>query len=233
MYYTIYKVTNQINGKYYIGKHVTFDLEDGYMGSGNLIKRAIQKYGIDNFSKEYLEILDSEAKMNLAEKIYVINDLEVSYNLCPGGHGGFGYINNNCLNNKDHDKEKISKVASLYMKEKWQDRKYISFFKKMMSNSHKIHNRSHTYFGNRGDLDNSIIQKAHSNEANKKRKETMKKNNHSKGIKNSQYNTCWITNGQENKKIKKEDLDLWLELGYYKGRVNRLLMQLEGAGEPA
>ena len=37
--------------------------------------------------------------------------------------------------------------------------------------------------------------------------------------KNSQYGTCWITNGQENQKIKKELLDIWIEKGYYKGRT--------------
>lgn len=35
---------------------------------------------------------------------------------------------------------------------------------------------------------------------------------------NSQYGTCWITNGAENKKIKRDDLDNWISLGYYKGR---------------
>ena len=39
------------------------------------------------------------------------------------------------------------------------------------------------------------------------------------GHKNHQYGTCCITNGSENKKIKKEELDKWIELGYSKGRV--------------
>lgn len=38
------------------------------------------------------------------------------------------------------------------------------------------------------------------------------------GEKNSQYGTCWITNGIKDRKINKEELDVWLEKGYNKGR---------------
>lgn len=93
MFYTIYKTTNIINGKFYIGKHKTKDLNDGYIGSGQLLKRAVKKYGIDNFHKEILHICESEKQMNTLEKILVVPDVETNYNLCPGGHGGWGYIN--------------------------------------------------------------------------------------------------------------------------------------------
>ena len=97
MHYTVYKITNLVNGKFYIGKHQTKNLDDGYMGSGKLIRAAVQKYGRDNFSKEILHVFDNEHDMNEREKELVILS-EMSYNLCEGGKGGFGFINNNGLN---------------------------------------------------------------------------------------------------------------------------------------
>lgn len=63
-----------------------------------------------------------------------------------------------------------------------------------------------------------MMKKSQSNDAKRKRKATMKQHRHQQGSKNSQFGTCWITNGKENRKIKKEPLDN-LETGWYKGRI--------------
>jgi len=104
VFYTIYKITNTTNGKIYIGKHQTKDLNDGYMGSGKRLKRAISKYGIENFTKEILFTFDNETDMNAKEAELVTNEFclrEDTYNLCPGGKGGWGYLNNQVLTVED------------------------------------------------------------------------------------------------------------------------------------
>lgn len=98
MHYLIYKTINLINGKYYIGKHQTQDLDDGYQGSGRLLGRAIKKYGRQNFVTHIIGNYEHEKHMNIAEKILVVPDIETNYNLCPGGQGGFGYIRKNLPN---------------------------------------------------------------------------------------------------------------------------------------
>ena len=101
MYYTVYKTTNQINGKFYIGTHKTIDLNDAYMGSGILLKRAIQKHGLDNFKKEVLYLFDNPDEMFTKEAEIVTEDFlseENTYNLKIGGFGGFDYINSSGKN---------------------------------------------------------------------------------------------------------------------------------------
>ena len=96
MYYTIYKITNLINNMEYIGAHKTKKLDDGYMGSGTDITDAIIEYGIDNFEKEILHLVEDSELMYFVEKLIVDKEYvlrENTYNLKTGGHGGFDHLN--------------------------------------------------------------------------------------------------------------------------------------------
>lgn len=90
----IYKTTNNVNGKIYIGKDSKNNPE--YYGSGLLISRAIIKYGKENFTKEIIEIC-TESNINDRE-IYWIEQYQsfnknIGYNIAMGGDGGYLCIN--------------------------------------------------------------------------------------------------------------------------------------------
>lgn len=88
MKYIVYKITNKLDSKVYIGVHATDNVNDGYMGSGVRIKNAIKKYGIDAFSKEILFEYDSAELALKAEKELVDEDFihrSDTYNIVLGG----------------------------------------------------------------------------------------------------------------------------------------------------
>lgn len=193
--------------------HKTANLDDDYMGSGKRLKHAIKKYGIENFKKEILYVFDNEEDMKDKEKELVVLN-EMSYNLCEGGKGGFSYINKT----RDHHKHNLNIAKKRTYKEpnliSWNSSELKS---ELSRKTHENGKLSHLYIGNRPDTE-EIRKKANSPEAMKKRKETYDKNKHQQGDKNSQYGTCWVTNGIDNKKVSKNDVDRWLTLGYNKGR---------------
>jgi len=89
MYYLIYKITNLIDGKFYIGQHATENLNDGYMGGGIYLIKAQNKHGRENFKKEYLFCFDTWEKMNEMEETLVDEEFlkrkDEVYNLQLGG----------------------------------------------------------------------------------------------------------------------------------------------------
>jgi hypothetical protein len=94
-HYIIYKTTNNINNKIYIGKHQTNNLDDGYLGSGKYLKNAIKKYGKENFTREILHYCTSLEELNekeaeIVNASFVLRD--DTYNLALGGEGGNKYI---------------------------------------------------------------------------------------------------------------------------------------------
>ena len=90
----IYKITNKINGKTYIGQrhcpeNKTPWTDTKYMGSGIHLKSSENKYGIDNFSKEIIAICYNEHMLNILEKEYTAlyrNIGKAEYNIADGGN---------------------------------------------------------------------------------------------------------------------------------------------------
>ena len=91
MYHFIYKTTNLINGKIYIGAHSTDNMNDSYLGSGVLLHRAIKKYGRENFQREIIHFCENSEELYQLEGKIVNEEFIVRddvYNVTLGGGGG-------------------------------------------------------------------------------------------------------------------------------------------------
>jgi len=112
--YIVYKTTNKINNKYYIGIHKINNKYDGYLGSGKILIKAIKKYGKENFTKEILFKSKSKQKALNKEKELVnsntIND-KLCYNLKIGGEGGWDFINKKIKEDEDFLKKRSKNIS--------------------------------------------------------------------------------------------------------------------------
>ena len=92
----IYRITNKINGKTYVGQYEYKKLNDNYMGSGILLKRAQKKYGMKNFKKEILVFnISKQEHADLLEETFIAVEREKvgkenCYNVADGGQGENG-----------------------------------------------------------------------------------------------------------------------------------------------
>jgi group I intron endonuclease len=90
---SIYRITNKVNGKFYIGK-TTKSVEQRFKThiykskkQNTYLYRAMRKYGVDQFVIEQLELVEHQDLLNEKEK-YWIAQLSPQYNMTKGGDGG-------------------------------------------------------------------------------------------------------------------------------------------------
>ena len=190
-YHFIYKTTNQINGKYYVGMHSTNDLNDGYIGSGTLLWHSIKYHGRENFKMEILEFLPNRKELIQREKDLVNDNLlnePMCMNLRYGGVGGE-------IRFTDEIKAKIGKTNSVKQKGNLNSQYGKIWITNGVENK-KIKDKDLIPNGWRiGRILGSEFGKLMSNKLKGTRI----------GNQNTQYGTCWITNGIESKKVKKTE----------------------------
>lgn len=202
-YHYLYKTTNLINGKYYYGMHSTNDLDDGYIGSGSYLRNAIHKHGKKNFKREILEYFDSREELVQGEIDLITDELlneDLCMNLKPGGDGGWTL---------EHTKKSNKKQKELRETDPEWVKKYSENQSKALKNAYNNGTRIGTHFYDWTD-------KTHTDETKKKMSESSK--SMCKGEKNGSFGTCWITKDGKNKKIKKEELETFINQGWNKGR---------------
>lgn len=216
-FHFIYKTTNVITNKYYIGMHSTDDLNDGYLGSGKRLILSVRKYGVESHVREILEFCDSREALCERERSIISEEVlldKLCLNLKLGGKGGYlpveacrkggqqahtsANTSRNCTHLRD---ENVRQKARLSLVETLIDKK---------ANGLPIWTDN---------IDKEArAAKLATEEVKEKRKATMAAICHQQGASNSQFGTCWIHKESLVKKVKRTAVQKWLDEGWLLGR---------------
>lgn len=156
----LYRITNKVNSHYYIGIHSTDNLNDGYMGSGALLKEAIKEFGIENFTREIIDSFDTR-KQALAVEAETVNLQLLSdpkcYNLIVGGNIGMQTVSSKRALFNKRNKAIYSKDATelvISTEKRWDPEHRYTFHpveaeveKWRASCDYWLNNYKHTSFG--------------------------------------------------------------------------------------
>lgn len=191
MYGYIYKTTNLINNKIYVGQHTSDCFDVKYKGSGTVLAKAIKKYGWDNFVCEILCECDSIEELN-AKEMEFITKLD-STNPTIGYNIKYGGSNSPC---PEIIKKKISETQKLNPNRSMLGRKHSDKTKEQMSKS--------------------SIGKKKSDEARKHMSiaKMGNSNNH-----HCNKNRIWINNGTTEIMISELDFDKYSSQNFIRGRL--------------
>lgn len=218
MLYTVYKTTNQINQKFYIGVHKTKNPNDAYLGSGKHLQQAIRKYGIENFVKEILFCFECAEEAFKMEAELVDPDNPHCYNIKRGGEGGFDYINKANLNNAGNN----CKIGANRMRSVWEDEKrrevLIPVLKAAQRKSHQSPNRKKLSEEDHQRMTKKASEvwtgKHHGEDTKKRIAEKHRRES------NPVYQMKWMYHDglRISIRVPKEDLEAFSEKGWFLGR---------------
>lgn len=237
----VYRTTNLLNNRYYIGKHSTYSLEDGYLGSGKRLRYEIDKYGRENFKKEILEFCET-SELALEREKQLVNEELLKDPLClnfkNGGEGGWDHINGDVDFRKEKNSRAAKKMNEVINSDpefcerrriRMLDPEYKKKLGEAISNAHKIKVENGTFVP-------SFLGKTHSEEAKRRigdaaklrggEKSSMHDKHHSKEsrkkISDSIKGRCCINNGINTKYVKRAELDSYISSGWKLGGRKRV-----------
>lgn len=245
-YNYFYKITNKINGHFYYGVHSTDNLDDGYMGSGTRLKKAIEKYGVENFEKEIIKYCKNRKEAYKLESDYVTEALirdNDCYNIILGGEqfnpeflvavkdseGNKFFVHNKDPRYLNGELSGITKGFFTAINENGE----TFLAEKDSTNTHGVNygklpvkdSSGKMFCVSKNDprlMSGELVPiwkgKKHSENTIKKISNTLKSIGHQKGEKNSQFGTCWVHNDEKSIKIKKDKLSEYEKNGWVKGR---------------
>lgn len=255
MYGYIYKTTNKVNNKIYIGQHKCDKFDVTYYGSGKILKRAVEKYGYDNFSIKLIEECNSKHELNEREKYWIeyyhATNSDIGYNIAFGGNGGdiFSCLS---LQEQNEKRRKHSKNTSARI---WvtdgKNNKYINNSESIPEGFHRgrtINTENIGRYERTEEMKSKLkgrpapMKGKHLSEETKEKirqanlgkkysAETNKKKGRPKhGEENPMFGTHykWLTNGEVDFKLFEKDwdkLEYYTNLGFVRGRSNKKLFK--------
>lgn len=217
-FFLVYKTMNKAKGEYYIGVHITDDMNDDYLGSGKRLRRSIEKYGREAFERDILAVFDNPNDMFLKEAELVNEETlkdPLCLNLKVGGYGGWGLKDKSILYNSESQSRR-SKMNDPQWRKENSDRIKAWSQKGLENARKKLSKMREEGYRSKGSLG------YHHTEEHKKRMSDIMKDAQS-GKRNSQYGKCWIHSQLEKKSIRvmKDEIQEWLDKGWIVGRKMR------------
>lgn len=212
VYGYVYKTTNTINGKIYIGQKASSNfLSNDYLGSGKILKAAIKKYGRDAFTVECLELCRDKTHLDMVEKRYITQfnstDCTIGYNIACGGQGGNLGIT---VNRKISDK--LKGANNPMYGTHWDDEKRKEFSQKSTDAWKSEEKRKLQSDRLRGMCRTPETKKKLSEAVNRRYREAPET------FKNGLLGKIAITNGSVTKYVSR---DVELEAGWYHGSATK------------
>ena len=231
MYGYIYKTTNLIDNKIYIGKKKG-EFTEKYKGSGKYLRNAVNKYGVENFKVEIIEYCETLEEQNEKEKYWIdyyrSQNAEI-YNIANGGDGGDIF---SCL--PQEQLQEIKDYISYCSKNGICGNKGKHFsqeHKQKLSDAHKgikrtqeqIEKHRQAILGkpawNKGlTKDDPRVAKYYRQPGTYKHSEETR-NKISNNCKGKLKGRIWVNNGVKSKHILKEELETYLQNNYKLGMI--------------
>ena len=193
MYGYIYLTTNLINGKIYVGQHISLSFDEKYAGSGTILQKAFKKYGRENFSTEILYECNSQEELDEKEMYYIelmqSTDSNIGYNIKLGGG------NSPCA---DSVKKKISEIEKANPNRAMLGRKHTQETRDLMSQK--------------------AIGRKKSQQMRDKMSIALQGNTNNGGCNRGKR---WVTNHTEQYLVTEDEIDKYLKQGFVLGRLPR------------
>lgn len=224
-YYYTYKITclkGGLKDHYYYGQHHTDDLNDGYCGSGAIIRKYYKKYGaIENvtYVKDIISFYSNSTELNEAE-IVLIGDNYKNDPMCLNiTHGSYKEWTEESRKNASESAKQRTDRGSSWNKGKHMPdgfgKKISTYFKE---NGHPFEGKHHAEETKQLQREKALGRPS----AFKGKHHTEENRKYFSEIAKQRPKKCWIHKDDEEKYVPVSDVQKYIDEGYILGRNNKM-----------